>query len=100
GGVMSPEHSLEMKTDIYCFGVIVLAMMSGKSVTTASYIASLIVFARTVKSKGTVIEMVQDILRATHVLDEARKCLEVGVLCTELDPDSRPTITSVLEILR
>ncbi|EYU40184.1 hypothetical protein MIMGU_mgv1a019189mg, partial [Erythranthe guttata] len=41
-GVMSPEYSLKMKSDIYNFGVIVLAMMSGKMVTTVSDTASLI----------------------------------------------------------
>ncbi|EYU40185.1 hypothetical protein MIMGU_mgv11b017792mg, partial [Erythranthe guttata] len=97
---MSREYNLKMKTDIYCFGVIVLVIMSGKMVTTVSEVASLIDNAKMVRSIGTVSETVEDSLIETYVPDEARKCLEVGILCTQQDPDSRPTITSVLKILR
>ncbi|KAL8044921.1 hypothetical protein ABFX02_08G077500 [Erythranthe guttata] len=98
---MSPEYiSLQMKEDIHSFGVIVLVMMSGTRVTTNSDTMSLINYAKMVRNTGFILGMVEGPMMGTCDADEAWRCLEVGLLCTQQDPVSRPAMTWVPGMLQ
>ncbi|KAI9123924.1 hypothetical protein K1719_005224 [Acacia pycnantha] len=105
-GYMSPEYAMHgqfsEKSDVYSFGVIILEMVSAKR------------NARSLKSKifedllsqawrqwrnHTTLEILDSNLKESYSPTETRKCIQIGLLCVQEDPDDRPTMATIISYL-
>ncbi|XP_054776911.1 cysteine-rich receptor-like protein kinase 44 [Prosopis cineraria] len=105
-GYMSPEYAMHgqfsEKSDVYGFGVIILEIISAKR------------NARSPKSKifedlpsqawrqwrnHTPLAIMDSNLKESYSHTEVIKCLQIGLLCVQADPDDRPTMATVLSYL-
>nr|XP_011468853.1 PREDICTED: cysteine-rich receptor-like protein kinase 10 isoform X2 [Fragaria vesca subsp. vesca] len=102
-GYMPPEYQmtgiLSMKTDVYSYGVLMLEIISGNKNRKAdgNY---LVEDAWQLWQKGAGLELVDPKLEASSINeDQLLRCIHVGLLCTELNEDDRPTISDVISML-
>ncbi|KAL7141806.1 hypothetical protein ABFS83_08G078300 [Erythranthe nasuta] len=100
GNMSTSESYVQMKSDVYRFGVIVLAMVSGTRLTTDLDITSLVDNTWELWYKGLELAAVNKSIIGTRGVDnEERRCIRVGLLCTLKNPDDRPPMSLVLKIL-
>ncbi|KAI3462614.1 hypothetical protein Pfo_019277 [Paulownia fortunei] len=100
-GYISPEYAIQKrlsdKSDVYSFGVIVLEILSGKKHTGyPRYDLDLIKY---LWNEGKALDLVDKSNRGAFSEDEALRCIQVGLSCTQYEPHHRPTMPSVLEML-
>ncbi|XP_054815643.1 probable leucine-rich repeat receptor-like serine/threonine-protein kinase At3g14840 isoform X2 [Prosopis cineraria] len=105
-GYMAPEYAmhgyLTDKADIYSFGIVALEIVSGKSNTIhlareeAFYLLD---WARLLKQKGKLMELVDRRLGSDLDKEGAMMMIQVGLLCTNVSPAHRPTMSTVVSIL-
>uniref|UniRef100_A0A803N951 non-specific serine/threonine protein kinase n=1 Tax=Chenopodium quinoa TaxID=63459 RepID=A0A803N951_CHEQI len=85
-GYMAPEYAaagvFSIKSDVYSFGVMLLEI------------------ARKLWNAGTISELFDPSLGNNCPRTEILRCIQVGLLCVQDDPPSRPTMESVLLILQ
>ncbi|XP_027340612.1 probable leucine-rich repeat receptor-like serine/threonine-protein kinase At3g14840 [Abrus precatorius] len=105
-GYMAPEYAmhgyLTEKADVYSFGVVALEIVSGKNNTihrSKQEALHLLDWARLLKEKGNLMELVDGRLGANFNEDEAMIMIKVGLLCTNVTSNLRPTMSSVLSML-
>ncbi|KAL7141799.1 hypothetical protein ABFS83_08G078100 [Erythranthe nasuta] len=100
-GYLSPEYMMEGrlsdKVDVFSFGVIVLETLSG--MRNVGYDLHLVAHAWKLWKEGKALDLVDESIRGGVSEDEALRCIQVGLLCTEYDPNHRPTMVSVLKML-
>ncbi|XP_012834070.1 PREDICTED: putative receptor-like protein kinase At4g00960 [Erythranthe guttata] len=100
GNMSTSESYVQMKSDVYRFGVIVLAMVSGRRLTTDLDITSLVDNTWELWYKGLELAVVDKSIIGTRGVDnEERRCIRVGLLCTLKNLDDRPAMSLVLKIL-
>ncbi|KAL8044909.1 hypothetical protein ABFX02_08G077000 [Erythranthe guttata] len=106
-GYIPPESftggTFSVKSDVYSFGIIVLEMVSGKKSFNATYkepMESLRRYASKLWNEGRPLEMVDKSLFGVFYADEALRCIQVGLLCTQNEPMYRPTMPCVLKMLQ
>ncbi|XP_019159616.1 PREDICTED: G-type lectin S-receptor-like serine/threonine-protein kinase At4g27290 [Ipomoea nil] len=105
-GYLSPEYALgglfSIKSDVFSFGVIILEIVSGKK-NTAFYrhedVSNLLGYAWKLWNEGNIMDLVDDSLLKCCKESEVLKCINVGLLCVEEDPNVRPSMPSVLLML-
>ncbi|KAE8728667.1 G-type lectin S-receptor-like serine/threonine-protein kinase [Hibiscus syriacus] len=105
-GYMAPEYAMEglfsVKSDVFSFGVLLLEIISGKK-NNGFHLAergeSLLTFAWKLWSKGEGMRLIHQLLVPTCVASEALKCIHIGLLCVQEDPEDRPTMSSVIVML-
>ncbi|XP_022846079.1 receptor-like serine/threonine-protein kinase SD1-8 isoform X1 [Olea europaea var. sylvestris] len=105
-GYMSPEYALDgllsMKLDVFSFGVVVLEIISGKK-NTGSYQSTedlnLLSYVWRLWSEKKALDLVDPILLESCDKYEVLKCINVGLLCVEDDPNDRPTMSNVVLML-
>ncbi|CAO2838516.1 unnamed protein product [Amaranthus hypochondriacus] len=106
-GYMSPEYALDgyfsVKSDVFGFGVLLLEIISSKK-NNESYSSD-----RTLNLTGYAWELwAED--RGSELIDktaimgesdhgEALKCINVGLLCVQENPDDRPTMSTVINMI-
>ncbi|KAG4385469.1 hypothetical protein GLYMA_12G103700v4 [Glycine max] len=105
-GYMSPEYALDghfsVKSDVFSFGVVVLEIISGKRNTgfyQADHELSLLGYAWLLWKEGKALEFMDQTLCQTCNADECLKCVIVGLLCLQEDPNERPTMSNVVFML-
>ncbi|KAJ1276685.1 hypothetical protein BS78_05G233500 [Paspalum vaginatum] len=103
-GYMPPEYILEgilsMKHDVYSFGVIILETISGMSKGDESVQHHVsISWAWNVHQCQQMGELFDPSLFKDSHLAEIKRCLEIGMLCTQFEHEERPTMVSVLDML-
>ncbi|CAN4094160.1 unnamed protein product [Withania somnifera] len=76
------------KSDVFSFGVIILEIISGRRNN-----------AWKLWTEDKAIKMVDESLLETCNMDEARKCINVGVLCVQERPCQRPSMSNVILML-
>ncbi|KAK6129125.1 hypothetical protein DH2020_037129 [Rehmannia glutinosa] len=102
-GYMAPEYAMEgkfsLKSNVYSFGIIVLEIVSGHRMREQYRMMPLIDYAWKLWKERKPLDLVDESLRGTFPADEVLRCIQVGLLCTEKQPQRRPTMPSVLKML-
>ncbi|BAT74824.1 hypothetical protein VIGAN_01258900 [Vigna angularis var. angularis] len=105
-GYMAPEYALwgrlSYKADVYSYGVVVLEVVSGKS--NNNYMPSdnrvcLLDKACHLQRTESLIELVDERLGSEIKPTEAIILMKVALLCTDVSPSHRPTMSEVVRML-
>ncbi|XP_022632425.1 probable LRR receptor-like serine/threonine-protein kinase RFK1 isoform X2 [Vigna radiata var. radiata] len=105
-GYMAPEYALwgrlSYKADVYSYGVVVLEVVSGKS--NNNYMPSdnrvcLLDKACHLQRTERLIELVDERLGSEIKPTEAIILMKVALLCTDVSPSIRPTMSEVVNML-
>ncbi|KAK4484856.1 hypothetical protein RD792_007456 [Penstemon davidsonii] len=106
-GYMSPEYAMEgkfsIKSDVFSFGVVVLEIISGKK-NTGFYQPqedlNLLGYAWRLWCENKALDLVDPILvQQSWEKSQVLKCINVGLLCVQEDPNDRPTMSNVVMML-
>ncbi|XP_022136550.1 probable LRR receptor-like serine/threonine-protein kinase At1g53440 [Momordica charantia] len=105
-GYMAPEYAmrgyLTDKADVYSFGVVALEIVSGKSNTSyrpKEEFVYLLDWAYVLQEEGNLLELVDPSLGSNYSKEEVMRMLQIALLCTNLSPTLRPTMSSVVSML-
>ncbi|CAD6262120.1 unnamed protein product [Miscanthus lutarioriparius] len=104
-GYMSPEYAMDgafsVKSDTYSFGVIVLEIISGLkiSLTHCKGFPNLLAYAWSLWINDRATDLVDSSVAQRCSYSEALRCIQIGLLCVQDNPDSRPLISSVVTML-
>ncbi|TVU34106.1 hypothetical protein EJB05_15934, partial [Eragrostis curvula] len=107
-GYMAPEYvvhgHLTEKADVYSFGVLVIEIVTGRRCcgSTGSHSGHSLLAEVCHNYKANTTEKVIDAIlqREQGALEEVTRVVEVGLLCAQADPDERPPMSRVVELLR
>ncbi|CAL4978905.1 unnamed protein product [Urochloa decumbens] len=101
-GYMPPEYIMEgivsKMYDVYSFGVILLESISSMCGSESARHQASIKWAWAAREAGQMEELLDPLCSESQV-NEARRCLEIGLLCTQSDGADRPTMLDVVEML-
>ncbi|CAL5014680.1 unnamed protein product [Urochloa decumbens] len=104
-GYMSPEYAMDgafsVKSDTYSFGVILLEIVSGLKITLTRFadFPNLLAYAWSLWQDGKAIDLLDSSLVKTCSPSEALRCIHIGLLCVQDNPNSRPLMSSVVSML-
>ncbi|KAL6348151.1 hypothetical protein AAG906_039599 [Vitis piasezkii] len=105
-GYMSPEYAMRghfsAKSDVYSFGVLVLEIISGKkngSFYESGQTEGLPSYAWKLWRDGTPLELMDPMMGDSYARNEVLRCIHMGLLCVQEDPDDRPSMASVVLML-
>ncbi|XP_056173116.1 probable leucine-rich repeat receptor-like serine/threonine-protein kinase At3g14840 [Syzygium oleosum] len=105
-GYMAPEYAmhgyLTDKADIYSFGIVALEVVSGRSNTSYQKKEKcfyLLDWARLLKEKGNLMDLVDRRLGSQFDQEEVLAMIKVALLCTNATPALRPPMSSVVSML-
>ncbi|XP_054796499.1 cysteine-rich receptor-like protein kinase 2 isoform X3 [Prosopis cineraria] len=105
-GYTAPEYimhgQLSEKVDTYCYGVVILEIMSGQKSGELKDDDREFLLQRAWKlyDREMHIEFVDKTLDASEYdAEEVKKIIEIGLLCTQASPASRPTMCEVVDML-
>ncbi|PAN40271.1 hypothetical protein PAHAL_7G303700 [Panicum hallii] len=104
-GYMSPEYAMDgafsVKSDTYSFGVIVLEIISGLKITLTRYkgFPNLLAYAWSLWIDGKSMDLVDSSLAKSCSRTEALRCIQIGLLCVQDNPNYRPLMSSVVTML-
>ncbi|XP_033507978.1 cysteine-rich receptor-like protein kinase 43 [Nicotiana tomentosiformis] len=105
-GYMAPEYvmygHLSVKADVFSFGVVVLELISGQKNSNFNRdpdSRSLLEWAYKLYKKGRSWEIMDPALAQSAIPDEIAMYIQIGLLCTQSDPQVRPTMQQVVVML-
>ncbi|XP_030491307.2 cysteine-rich receptor-like protein kinase 15 isoform X1 [Cannabis sativa] len=105
-GYMAPEYAMEglysVKSDVFSFGVLLLEIISGKKSAgfqQSKQALSLIAYAWQLWKEGRALELMDPLLTDSCSPDEFTRCVYLGLLCVQEDPQERPTMSSIVVML-
>uniref|UniRef100_A0ACD5UG40 Uncharacterized protein n=1 Tax=Avena sativa TaxID=4498 RepID=A0ACD5UG40_AVESA len=105
-GYMSPEYAMEgsfsVKSDTYSFGVLLLEVVSGQKISSSHLIMgfpSLIAYAWSLWKDGNARELVDSSIVENCPLHGVLRCIHIGLLCVQDDPNARPLMSSTVFML-
>ncbi|KAL6348094.1 hypothetical protein AAG906_039249 [Vitis piasezkii] len=105
-GYMSPEYAMHghfsAKSDVYSFGVLVLEIISGKKNSRfyeSGQTEGLPSYAWKLWRDGTPLELMDPMMGDSYARNEVIRCIHMGLLCVQEDPDDRPSMASVVLML-
>ncbi|GLU11306.1 hypothetical protein SLE2022_280610 [Rubroshorea leprosula] len=105
-GYMAPEcianGRLTEKVDVYSFGVLVLEIISGINNTkleSDNSFETLVTNAWKHFHSDTTSRLIDECLTSEDV-EEIKRVIQVGLLCTQETPSLRPSMTSVIQMLK
>eukprot|EP00253_Pinus_taeda_P008902 PITA_08902 len=103
GGYMAPEYAmkgqLSVKVDVYSFGVLVLEIVSARKNSDANLpdeMQSLLEWAWRLYKRGCLPDMIDSTLAKTIRQEQALRCIQVALLCTQADAGLRPIMSNVI----
>ncbi|XP_044451987.1 putative receptor-like protein kinase At4g00960 [Triticum aestivum] len=103
-GYMAPEYaihgSVSTKIDIFSFGVLVFEIITRRRNCSSDYgdTVNLISDVWNYWTKGTISQMMDESLNG-YPRSQALRCIHIGLLCVQPDPDDRPQISTVIFML-
>ncbi|XP_019420594.1 PREDICTED: cysteine-rich receptor-like protein kinase 8 [Lupinus angustifolius] len=105
-GYMSPEYAMHgqfsEKSDVFSFGVIVLEIVSAKRnarpIESHDYDDLLSMAWREWRNQ-TPLEIMDSSLRESFSESEVIRCIQIGLLCVNENPEDRPTMSKVVSYL-
>ncbi|CAL5043479.1 unnamed protein product [Urochloa decumbens] len=103
-GYMAPEYVIDghvsSKIDIFSFGVLVLEIVTRRKNSSSEYhdAVNLLSDVWNCWTKGTVSGMVDQSIDG-YFRWQALRCIHIGLLCVQPDPDDRPRISSLVFML-
>ncbi|RXH98444.1 hypothetical protein DVH24_010769 [Malus domestica] len=107
GGYLAPEYAirgqLTRKADIYSFGVLLMEIVSGRCNTnTRLPIDEQYLLERTWKlyERRELVGLVDTSLDGDFDAEEACRFLKIGLLCTQDSPKLRPSMSTVVKMLK
>ncbi|KAI9123553.1 hypothetical protein K1719_004853 [Acacia pycnantha] len=108
-GYMSPEYAMygqySEKSDVFSFGVIILEIISGKKNTSrdsesqSQYADGLLSYTWKRWKEENLLEILDFNIKGFGSYNEVIKCIQIGLLCVQENPDSRPTMAEVVSYL-
>ncbi|KAL2518833.1 Protein kinase superfamily protein [Abeliophyllum distichum] len=105
-GYMAPEYlmhgHLSVKADVFSFGVVVLELISGEKnsrFNQDSESQNLLTWAYKLYKNGQSLDIMDSMLVSSAVPDQITMCIQLGLLCTQSDPQLRPDMRRVVVIL-
>ncbi|KAF5450361.1 hypothetical protein F2P56_030721 [Juglans regia] len=105
-GYMAPEYvmhgNLSVKADVFSFGVLVLELISGQRNSSLSFnvdAQNLLDWAYKLFKKGRSLELMDPTLASSAATEQVAMCIQLGLLCTQGDPQLRPTMRRVVVML-
>lgn len=105
-GYMAPEYvmqgQLSVKADVFSFGVVVLELISGQKNSAFCLNGeehSLLDCAYKLYKRNRSLELVDPALASSANTDQVAMCIQLGLLCTQGDPQLRPTMGRVVVML-
>ncbi|KAF7120976.1 hypothetical protein RHSIM_Rhsim13G0161800 [Rhododendron simsii] len=105
-GYISPEYAMHgqfsVKSDVFSFGVVLLEIISGKK-TNSFYnpdcVENLLSYAWKLWKDGTPLDLMDPALEGSYSINEVNRCIHIGLLCAQPNPDARPSMTKVVRML-
>ncbi|CAL5410951.1 unnamed protein product [Camellia sinensis] len=105
-GYMSPEYAMHgqfsVKSDVFSFGVLVLEIISGKKNNTfyqSECAEDLLSYAWKLWREERPLELMDSTLEGSYSRNEVIRCIHIGLLCVQEDPDARPSMATVVVML-
>ncbi|XP_068492439.1 cysteine-rich receptor-like protein kinase 6 [Phaseolus vulgaris] len=106
-GYMSPEYAMlgqfSEKSDIFSFGVMILEIITGKrSINTYEShngVEGLLGYVWKQRENQDLLSILDSNLKENHSHMDVLKCIHIGLLCVQENPDVRPTIAMVMSFL-
>ncbi|KAK4420699.1 G-type lectin S-receptor-like serine/threonine-protein kinase [Sesamum alatum] len=105
-GYMAPEYTMNgkfsVKSDIYSMGVVLLEIVSAKKnrgFDHCTHCHSLLEHAWLLWKENKILEVMDECLNDTFVESEVKRCIQVGLLCVQINAEDRPVMSSVLFML-
>nr|XP_009594526.1 G-type lectin S-receptor-like serine/threonine-protein kinase At4g03230 isoform X1 [Nicotiana tomentosiformis]XP_009594527.1 G-type lectin S-receptor-like serine/threonine-protein kinase At4g03230 isoform X1 [Nicotiana tomentosiformis]XP_009594528.1 G-type lectin S-receptor-like serine/threonine-protein kinase At4g03230 isoform X1 [Nicotiana tomentosiformis]XP_009594529.1 G-type lectin S-receptor-like serine/threonine-protein kinase At4g03230 isoform X1 [Nicotiana tomentosiformis]XP_00959453 len=108
-GYMSPEYALDglfsIKSDVFSFGVVLLEIVSGRRNTgfyeseEALNLLGYLSQAWKLWTEEAEIQLIDKSLLESCNTSEATKCINIGLLCVQEDPNIRPNMSDVILML-
>ncbi|MBA0779512.1 hypothetical protein Gotri_003762 [Gossypium trilobum] len=106
-GYMAPEYiakgRLSEKVDVYSFGVLMLEIISGvknTKIESDNYFETLVTDAWRHFQSNTTTKIIDESLNPEDQIEEIKRQIQLGLLCTQAEPTLRPNMSKVLQILR
>ncbi|MED6173935.1 hypothetical protein PIB30_064403 [Stylosanthes scabra] len=104
---MAPEYAMEglfsVKSDVFSFGVMLLEIINGKRNSgfyTTELAPSLLAYAWQLWNEERKLEFVDPVLLESCVCcEEVVRCMHIGLVCVQEDPELRPKMSSVVVLL-
>ncbi|XP_028754481.1 cysteine-rich receptor-like protein kinase 3 [Neltuma alba] len=103
-GYMAPEYvvqgKLSEKADVYSFGVLLIEIISGKR--SSSFVlnaSSILQVAWNLHRSDNLGNMVDPSLQDNYPAEEARRLLQIGLLCTQASANLRPSMSEVVKMM-
>ncbi|XP_068322774.1 cysteine-rich receptor-like protein kinase 25 [Pyrus communis] len=105
-GYMAPEYAMNgqfsVKSDVYSLGVLILEIVTGKKNTNfynSDNGEDLLSHAWRHWRVGMPLELLDVNLRDSYSRSEVIRCIHIGLLCVQEDPDKRPKMQKILLML-
>ncbi|GMP75240.1 hypothetical protein CsSME_00032403 [Camellia sinensis var. sinensis] len=105
-GYMSPEYAMHgqfsVKSDVFSFGVLVLEIISGKKNNTfyeSGSAEDLLSYAWKLWTKERPLDLMDSTLEGSYSRSEVIRCIHIGLLCVQEDPEDRPSMATVILML-
>ncbi|KAH0763098.1 hypothetical protein KY290_019171 [Solanum tuberosum] len=103
-GMQEFEAKTERIVDVFSFGVLVLEILSGKRNNSCYHLErplNLIGYAWELWKAGSVLEELTDpvLTNESTPTNEVMRCIHVGLLCVQVNPMDRPSMSNVVMML-
>ncbi|KAI5444732.1 cysteine-rich receptor-like protein kinase 5 [Lathyrus oleraceus] len=106
-GYISPEYAMlgqfSEKSDVYSFGVMILEIVAGKknisSSAPQSVVDGLLNYVWRQWMDETPLSILDPNIKGDYSKSEVIKCIQIGLLCVQHDPDARPSMVTIVSYL-
>eukprot|EP00253_Pinus_taeda_P007409 PITA_07409 len=105
-GYMAPEYAMQgqlsVKADVYSFGVLLLELITGRKNNDNNLsldMQTLLKWAWRLYKRGNIVEIIDPAIIVTCNVEEALRCIHVGLLCTQADSSLRPLMSLITLML-